>query len=466
MMPATASNPHNLPSLGDGSSSIVSPQMEAQIGSVFLKQINAALPMADDVLIQYYVEQHIRNLAQYSDMRQPLQAVVVVDNPNINAFAAPGGIIGINLGLLIYAEDVAEYSSVIAHEMAHLSQRHFARGIQAQQAASVPTMIGLLAAVLVGAAGGSDAGLAALTTAQAIGQSNQLRFSREREQEADRVGLSTLVRADIDPNAMARMFERMQQAYRFTKRPPEFLLTHPLSESRISDAKNQARSYGEAKPIDPTLALDYQIARIRAQQNYSDNPAFDVANFRKSLTRAPNDLAMKYGLALALSRDDQHDEALQLVEELYERNPQSVLYVGAYAELLINAERTEQANELLGRALTFYPDSYPLSILHAQALIADQEYAGAERIYKQISRQRPHDPLVWFELAETSGLAGNVVDVHLARAEFFYLNGAPHRAIQHLEYAKNLVAGGNRQLHAKLTQRIQNLRTEIRATRG
>jgi predicted Zn-dependent protease len=87
-------------------------------------------------------------------------------------------------------------------------------------------------------------------------------------------------------------------------------------------------------------------------------------------------------------------------------------------------------------------------------------------LYKQISRQRPHDPLVWFELAETSGLAGNIVDVHLARAEFFYLNGAPHRAIQHLEYAKNLVAGGNRQLHAKLTQRIQNLRTEIRATRG
>ena len=463
---ATASDPYKLPSLGDGSSSIVSPQMEAKIGSAFLKQINAAVPMAEDVLIQYYVEQHIQNLAQYSDMQQPLQAIVVVDNPNINAFAAPGGIIGINLGLLMYAEDVAEYSSVIAHEMAHLSQRHFARGIQAQQAASVPTMIGFLTAILVGAAGGSDAGLAALTTAQAIGQSNQLRFSREREQEADRVGISTLVRADIDPNGMARMFERMQQAYRFTKRPPEFLLTHPLSESRISDAKNQARRHGEAKAIDPVLALDYQIARIRAQQTYSDNPAFDITNFRKWLTQAPEDLALKYGLALALSRADQHDEALQLAEALYRHNPQSVLYIGAYAELLINAARTAEAYELLDRALSFYPDSYPLSMLYAQALIADQQYSKAERIYKQISRQRPLDSQVWFELAETSGLAGNVVDVHLARAEFFYLNGAPHRAIQHLEYAKNLVAGGNRQLHAKLTQRIQNLRTEIRSIRG
>ena len=248
---------------------------------------------------------------------------------------------------------------------------------------------------------------------------------------------------------MARMFERMQQAYRFTRRPPEFLLTHPLSESRISDAKPSSPLRG-SQSLDPDLALDYQIARIRAQQNYSDNPAFDIANFRKSLTQAPEDLAMKYGLALALSRADQHDEALQYAQELYKRNPQSVLYIGAYAELLINAARTAEANELLGRALTFYPDSYPLSMLYAQALIVDQEYAGAERIYKQISRQRPLDPLVWFELAETSGLAGNVVDVHLARAEFFYLNGAPHRAIQHLEYAKNLVAGGNRQLHAKL----------------
>ena len=154
--------------------------MEARIGSVFLKQLNAALPMADDVVIQYYVEQQIAFLAQYSEMQQPLQAVAVVDNPQINAFAAPGGIIGINLGLLIYAQDSAEYSSVIAHEMAHLSQRHFARGIQAQQANSIPSMIGLLTALLVGAAGGTDAGIAALSTAQAINQSNQLRFSRTR----------------------------------------------------------------------------------------------------------------------------------------------------------------------------------------------------------------------------------------------------------------------------------------------
>ena len=461
-----ASNPHELPSLGDGSSSIVSPQMEARIGSMFLKQLNAALPMADDVVIQYYVEQHIAYLAQYSEMQQPMQAIAVVDNAQINAFAAPGGIIGINLGLLIYAQDSAEYSSVIAHEMAHLSQRHFARGIQAQQANSIPSMIGMVAAILVGAAGGADAGLAALSTAQAISQSNQLRFSREREQEADRVGLSTLVRANIDPTGQARMFERMQQAYRFTRRPPEFLLTHPLSESRISDAKNQAREITDVPPIDPEQELDFQIARIRAEQKFTSNPAFDVTKFRKAVTENPNDLASNYGLALALSRNGDHVEAVERAKEFYRHDAESVLYTAAYADLLIEAGRLEQAKEVLSRSLAYYPDSYPLAMLLAQTLINEERFGEANAIYKQLSKQRPHDTLIWFQLAETSGLAGNVTEVHLARAEYFYLNGASHRAIQHLEYAKNLVAGGNRQLHAKLTQRIQDLRTEIRSSQG
>lgn len=467
---AKASNPRDLPSLGDGASSIVSPQMEAQIGSIFLKQLNATLPLSNDVLIQYYVEQHISYLAQFSQMRQPMQAVAVVDNPEINAFAAPGGIIGINLGLLIYARDVAEYSSVIAHEMAHLSQRHFARGIQAQQATSVPALIGLLSAVLVAAAGGSDAGIAALSTAQAISQSNQLRFSRAREQEADRIGLSTLVRADIDPNAMARMFERMQQAYRFTKRPPEFLLTHPLSETRISDARNQARNQarraGTPKRMDPDLALAYQIVRIRAQQYYSTNPRLDVVTYRKALQDNPDDLASEYGLALALSRNGEHHEAVDRVSKIYRHDPGNVLYISTLAEILTEAGKTQESEAHLKLALNLYPDSYPLTMLLAKNQAQNHRYAEAEALYKGLSKLRPHDTQIWFELAETAGLAGNVTEVHLARAEYFYLNGASHRAIQHLQYAKNLVAGGNRQLHAKLTQRIQDLRTEIRVQQG
>ena len=171
-------------------------------------------------------------------------------------------------------------------------------------------------------------------------------------------------------------------------------------------------------------------------------------------------------MALALSRNGDHAEAVDRARRLYRHDPASVLYISAYADVLIEAGRLDQAKDLLSGALLYYPDSYPLSMLLAQALINEERFGEANAIYKQLSKQRPHDTLVWFQLAETSGLAGNVTEVHLARAEYFYLNGASHRAIQHLEYAKNLVAGGNQQLHAKLTQRIQDLRTEIRASQG
>lgn len=463
----SASSPNDLPSLGDSASRIVSPQMEQQIGEIFLKQLHAALPLSKDVLIQYYVEQHMSTLAQYSSLQSALNTVVVVDNPNINAFAAPGGIIGINLGLLIYAQDSDEYSSVMAHEMAHLSQRHFARGIEARQTSAIPNLVGLLAAVLVGAAGGSDAGLAALTTIQAAGQSKQLRFSRDREQEADRIGLNTLARANRDPEAMSRMFERMQRAYRFTRRPPEFLLTHPLSETRISDAKNQARQYADQVRLANNLAnqrdaFDYQLIRARAREHYVTKPGAEIETYRDKLEDDPSDLTIQYALALSLSKNKEHNEAIELVENLYRQNPRSVLYTGALAEMLINAERHAEAQRLLKATLQLYPANFPLEMLLAQSKIATEDFMDAEMLLENQAKRRPKDVNVWYELAETSGLAGNVTGVHLARAEYFYLNGAFHRAIQHLEYAQRLVDDKNFQLEAKLTQKIQDLRTEIR----
>ena len=146
----------------------------------------ANLPISEDVLVQYFVEQHMHNLAQHAQMRGSLQSIIVVDNPEINAFAAPGGIIGINLGLLLYAQDIHEYSSVVAHEFAHISQRHFARGIEEQQAASVPMLASMIAALLVGAAGGGEAGMAALSAAQAAGRStNCVSAARERARQIE-----------------------------------------------------------------------------------------------------------------------------------------------------------------------------------------------------------------------------------------------------------------------------------------
>lgn len=455
----TVADPTQLPSLGDASSALISPQLEKQIGESFLKQINANLRTVDDPLIKYYVTNQLYNLAQHSNLREAILSVVVIDNPNINAFAAPGGVIGINLGLILAAEDVHEYSSVMAHELAHLSQRHFARGVEEQRRQTLPTLASMIAALLLGAAGGGDAALAAISTVQAVSQAQQLRFSRDREQEADRIGMNTMVRAGMDPNATSRMFERMQRTYRFTRKPPEFLLTHPLSETRIADARNQAMNYA---PREYEPSLDYQLMRIRTEVHFRNNHNQGIATYRKALSDDPNNIAANYGLALSLSRTGDHEEALQRVETLVNLNPQSILYNTAYAELLIEADRGPLARRLLRQQLALNPDNPPLSMLYARALNAESMYEEAETVLLDLSKKYPNDADVWYELAETAGLAGNITGVHLARADFFYLHGAYHRSIQHLEYAQRLVRRTNPQLQAKLSQRIQDMRTAIR----
>ena len=454
---------HKLPSLGDTSSSTISPQLEREIGEGFLKQLHASLRTSDDPLIKYYVEQQLLNLAQHSDLRDGIMQVVVIDNPDINAFAAPGGVIGVNLGLLLQARDVHEYSSVMAHELAHLSQRHFARGVEEQRANALPTLAALIGALIIGAAGGGDAALAALSTAQAASFADQMRFSRDREQEADRIGMNTMARANLDPSGASRMFERMARAYRFTRRPPEFLLTHPLSETRIADVRNQALGFPRRLYED---SLDYQLMRVRAEVHYQKSPNEGIQKYRRAVQDDPTNLVANYGLALSLSEAGQHDEALQRVERLVNENPQSILYNSAFAELLIAADQTPAAMRMLSHQLVLNPDNAPLSMLYANALNKEGKHVEAEEVLQRMAQVYPHDVDVWYELAETAGLAGNITGVHLARADYFYLHGAYQRAVQHLEYAQRLVRRTNPQLQSKLSQRLQDLRTEIRRQRG
>jgi len=459
---ATAANVE-LPILGDGSSRIVSPAMEQEIGRSFLMQIYSNLHTISDPILKYYVSTQLLTLAQHSQLREKVLQVVLIDSPQVNAFAAPGGVVGINLGLFLYADDVHEYSSVIAHELAHLSQRHFARGIEEQQANTLPNLAGMIAAIAIGMTAGGDAGIAAISATQSIAQSNYLRYSRSRETEADRIGLNTLVEADMDPNGMARMFDSMNRAYRFTTKPPEFLLTHPLSETRIADARTQAQQYPKKDYKD---SPDYQLMRTRAIVYYADSPEAAVKTFEKAVQDEPESQAAQYGLALALSQNKEHTDAIAIADALFTEQPDRLLFVAAYAELLTAAGKYDQSQALLEKYLLLYPDNPPLSILYASSLTKGGEYKQAENILQRQATLRPNDIDVWYDLAEVSGQAGDIVSVHRARAEFFALHGAYGRAIQHLEYARRLVSPSNAQLLAKLDQRITDLRTELRVAQS
>lgn len=447
----------DLPALGDGSSAIVSPAAERELARAALMQIRAGAPTVEDPILKYYVRLNVFRLAEKSDLTEAALNTVLIDSPQINAFAVPGGIVGINLGLFLHAQDESEYSSVVAHELAHLSQRHYARGIEQQRAMTPLMLAGLLASVIIAAAGGGEAGMAAAASTQALIADQGLRFSRSREQEADRIGLNTLVNAGLDPDGMGRMFERMQRAYRFVDRPPEFLLTHPLTESRISDAKDQAERF-EDKTVAP--ALDYQLMRVRAQTRYAQSARRALA---EATARSGRSTVDKYAIALALARDGQHENAADAARLLHRDHPESLLMTASFAEILTDAGRTDEAIGLLTRELAINPDNEPLTYLYAEALNAAERHGDAADVLWRHTRVNPDDVDVWELLAETEGLAGNTVAVHRARAEYFARVGAFRMSIQHLDYARRLVHDGERRLLARLDQRIIDLRTELEA---
>ena len=453
----SVSSAQELPTFGDSSSGIITMNEERKLGQQFLRSIRARAPTLDDAVLQDYLEHLTYHLAANSQLKDRRLDLVIIQNPTLNAFAAPGGIIGVHHGLFFNAETEHELASILAHEIAHLSQRHFARQLQQGRKSSVVSLAGLLAGVILAATAGSDAGMAALTTSQAHTQNQFLKYSRDREAEADRVGIHTLAEADMDPRAMAYMFERLQRASRYNtgNRIPEFLRTHPVNKARIADSYNQTRGY--PKKVFP-LKLDYQMMQVRARVITSQTISDEIEQLRAGLD-TNNELmqtAYQYGLALALTRELAIDEARTLIHELRNKYPLNIPFMIAEAKTYESAQQADQAIDLLEQALEVNTNNYPLTVNLAEAFIAGRKPHAALEVLIPLSVERPSDEYVWYLLAEAFGLASNVPGVHEARAEFFVLNGNFDQAIKQLGYALPLVRH-NFQRSAKIRQRLQEV---------
>ena len=300
-VPVAAVEDLKLPNLGESSTSLFSAEYEYQLGRAWLRIFRGQVPTVNDPLLFDYLEGLVFRLVNHSQLKDRRVDLVIVDNPTINAFAVPGGVIGVHNGLLLYAQSEDELATVLAHEIAHLSQRHFSRRVEFAKKQQPLTLATMLASFVLMAAAGGDAGLAALSAAQAAAQDSALRYSRGNEAEADRVGMQTLVAAGMDPHAAPAMFERMLQASRYAtgNRIPEFLRTHPLSESRIADTRNRARQY--PKQI-RTTDLTYQLMRARVINQLAETPEEAIRKFRSELDGSPrSQTAARYGLVLALT---------------------------------------------------------------------------------------------------------------------------------------------------------------------
>ncbi|MDZ7854066.1 MAG: M48 family metalloprotease [Halomonas sp.] len=432
--PATTSGgDYGLPSLSGSGSQAISGE-EYRLGRAWLRQFRARAPEWQDDIAQDYVESLVARLLPHSGLGDARIAVTLVESRLLNAFAVPGGVIGVNAGLFAFAEREAELASVIAHELGHLSQRHYARGQERAEQTQIPAMAAMLAGMLIAAGGGGDAGIAAAMGSQAALIQDQLSYSRRFEQEADRVGLQAMADAGYEPDAMVKMFRAMQRMVSLQGgTPPEFLLTHPVTESRISDTQARADQITVTAPR--STDHHYQLVRARALLTVHDRDP-QQAITRLAQDQAPES-AKRYLAALVDARAGRIDRALGELDALARTLPDLAMLPASAAQVAFEAGRIDEAINRSRRQLRLMPDYSPASRLLGEALLqrnADEAY----RVLRDLADARPEDPQVFTLLAEAAGRSGREAWGHLARAEQLQLTGHIDRAIRQLEVAKDV----------------------------
>ncbi len=452
-----------LPDLGDTSGGLISPKEEYEFGQKALRVFRSAMPLHEDPFMEVYIERLLRNLVNYSDLKDKRINLLILDAKEINAFAAPGGIVGVNTGTFLVAESERHLVSILAHELAHLSQRHSARKLQEQKAAGVKSIVAVLASVLIAAASDGDAGIAAIMAAQAGLIDQQLRFSRQMEREADRVGMETLVRAGYDPHSMHEMFELMIRNNRFRTRPPEFLLTHPITESRVSDAKSRSQKFSKRQTPE---VKDYQLIRARSILNHESNPQFAIKRFSAELSgNTLPTYAARYGLVLAYLSNNQPKEAQKHIALLESAIGQTDHIVVAKARIAAGKKDYPNAVKLLTQGLKTEPNNHVLNVRLAEILMEATRYQECLEVLLAHVNRRPENAYVWYLLAEVNGLVGNILEVHKSRAEYFILHGIYDKAEVQLRNAARMLKDDFHE-RAIIEQRLEDVKALQREMRS
>jgi len=451
-----------LPSIGGAGGGLIAGQQESDIGRQVMVSIRRSAPRITDPLVYDYLSAITYQLVPYAPLQERDLTLALIDSPAINAFAVPGGVVGVNGGLFLNAVTEQQFASVLAHELAHLSQRHFARRME-QQATNAPlTLAGMIAGIVLSAVTQSDIGFAAIAGSQALAAQNMLAYSRAHEQEADRIGMDILASAGMDPSGMPEMFEIMMRQNRLQgNRLPEYLSTHPLTQSRVADTRNRAVQYPDEKIRD---GQEYHLMRSRLQVHYAPSPEVAVETFEAYLEQAdPKRIdAIRYGLSVAYLKDRQYEKAAGILNELLEKNPGRITFQVTLAEVRLAQNRPDDARAILTEALARNPGNYPITYTLAEAEIADGNGAAAADYLRQLTRTLPGQEHLWLKLAEAEGMARNIVGVHRARAEYDVLMGDLEAAQRQLRQAQEKLPAGTPQRQI-VTERLAEITSRLNA---
>ncbi|WP_419149331.1 M48 family metalloprotease [Pseudoalteromonas 'SMAR'] len=433
--PSQAQTELKLPDLGTSALQVLPLEKEQALGEVMMMQLRARSPVVGDpVLEEYLTSLGNRLVANANDVRFPFR-FFWINHKDINAFAFYGGHVGVHTGLLAESDNESQLASVLGHEIAHVTQRHLARRAQNAKDNSALTIAGLIAGILTSVVA-PDAGMAILSASSTQSALSQLTHSRKAEQEADRFGMNTLHKAGFDPYAASEFLTKLSDQIRFKNKPPAFLLTHPLPDSRVSDVRLRAQQY-EKRYYGSSLSYALAKSRVLARYHYSKEQA--EAFFRNHLksTSELDTQALEYGLAISLLDQDKLTEAGQILDKLLARDGNNLFYLDVYTDYLIAAEQTDKALSVLEKQHQLRPNNQVITLNYANAALEAKQFEKAEQLLKIFLLEKPDHLLARDLLTQAYKAQQNKSAYHESKASVYAQYGAFSKAADEVQRALN-----------------------------
>lgn len=428
---SAANSTNSLPDIGTAGAGALTIDKEKEYGWAFKLMANQGLPIIHDPVLNYYINELGQSLVSNADsVRMPFDFFLIEDS-EINAAAFLGGNVKIHTGLFLYANNESELASVLAHEIAHITQRHLARMLE-QQSVSNPASLAAMAGSILLALVSPAAGMAALTTTMAVSMQAQINYTREHEYEADRLGIQTLADAGYDPNGMAQFFGKLAEKYKYASLPPQMLSTHPLPETRLSEARLRASQY-QAKNY--KNSLDYQLSKVRITVRFNNiTPDAAINLYESQLKKQKYQIkeAALYGLALAHFENKNYPQAQEIIDGLLQQQPDNLFYIDLATDTALALKKPEP---IINRLMPLYkksPENPVYTINLVTALQENKQYTEAEKILELFIRSHPEHILAQIIAIDLYKALKDRAKEHFSKAQYLALQGRFKEATQEM----------------------------------
>jgi beta-barrel assembly-enhancing protease len=423
----------DLPELGSPAAAVLSQNDEYRLGAMVAKQLRDQNAILEDPEVSEYINSvGLRLASQSAEGGKNFQYFVIKD-PQINAFAVPGGFVFINAGTVLASSTESELAGVMAHETAHVTQHHIARMIRNQQQASITSAAAILAAILLGAIGGGQAIEGGVAAAQGLAVQQQINFTRDNEWEADRVGIGYLAGAGFDPNGMGQMFETMSRheglAVTYI---PAMLIDHPMTTDRIAEQRARAAQFPPRTGHD---SVGYSLIRERVRVLISTGDLDVAGQYAYKLSHGEDNLGNRYGRALALMNGNHAEEAVKILQPLVEEHESLTLLHAALGQAQARAGHTKEALRTFERAEALFPRNVPVTVRYAETLMTAGRPGDAHNMLLDLFNNVPPTPDQIRLTALAASAAGDPGDAYFYMGEYQIAGGELNLAAQQLVLA-------------------------------